>query len=103
MGYDKDRRTLKSLCASLILFEKIVTTPRYARHARSLTEKYITKAKKNDLHAKKQLFALLPQNAARKTFEVLGAKYADRKGGYVRVSKVGKSKDGNYKVQLQLI
>lgn len=102
-GYDTSRRILKSLCASLILHEKIVTTEKYARFARSMTEKLITKAKVNDLHNKRQLFAALPENAARKAFEVLGPKYQDRHGGYIRISKIGKSKDGTYKMQLQLL
>ncbi|MCL5435726.1 MAG: bL17 family ribosomal protein, partial [Patescibacteria group bacterium] len=41
----------------------------------------------------------MPQNAARKVFEVLGPKYKERPGGYLRMTKVGNSKDGTSKVQ----
>jgi ribosomal protein L17 len=49
------------------------------------------------------LFALLPANAARKVFEVLGPKYLERKGGYTRISRFGKYKDGGAKVIVELV
>lgn len=49
------------------------------------------------------LFARLPKNAAKKVFEILGPKYRDRAGGYVRLARVGVHKDRTSKVRLELI
>ena len=103
IGYDSSRRVLKSMCSALILYEKIQTTSKRARLVKSEVEKLITKGKREGLHAKRQLFSSLPPNAAKKVFEVLAPKYKTRPGGYVRMVKVGKLKDGTAKVQLEFI
>jgi large subunit ribosomal protein L17 len=102
-GRDHARKLLRTMAASAIVYEKIQTTSARAKIIRSVVEKLITKAKKGDLHNKRQIFAALPMNAARKTIEVLGPKYMERKGGYTRIVRIGKSKDGMPKVQLELV
>jgi large subunit ribosomal protein L17 len=102
-GYDKNRRLKRSLAASLILYEKIRITSSRAKLIRSYVERLITKGKTGNLHNNRQLFAALPNNAARKVFEVLGPKYKERKGGYTRMVKVGKAKDGTTMIQVELI
>ena len=94
---------MRSLAASAIVYEKIQTTEARAKITRSVVERLITKAKKDDLHNKRQIFAALPANAARKTIEVLGPRFKDRKGGYTRIVRLGKAKDGMPKVQLELL
>jgi large subunit ribosomal protein L17 len=102
-GYGKSRRLEKSLAAALILYEKITTTANRGKYIRAHVEHLITKGKAGSLHKNRQLFAQLPQNAARKVFEVLGPKYKDRAGGYTRMVKVAKAKDGTTRVQVELI
>jgi hypothetical protein len=52
--------------------------------------KAVTLAKRGDLHARRQAAAQLKQDAhVAKLFEVLGPRYAERQGGYVRVLKAG--------------
>ncbi len=102
-GRDHARKLVRSLAASVIVYEKIQTTEARAKIARSLVEKMITKGKKNDLHNKRQIFAALPANAARKVFEVLSPRFATRTGGYTRIVRLGKAKDGMPKVQLELV
>jgi len=102
-GYNYDRQMLKALATALILQEKITTTEKRGKLLRSQVERLITKGKNSDLHLKRQLFALLPANAARKVFEVLGPKYLERKGGYTRISRFGKYKDGGAKVIVELV
>lgn len=102
-GYDKNRRLLKSMSSSLILYEKIKTTAARGKIVRTAVEKLITKGKNADLHKKRQLFSKLSQNAARKVFEVLGPKYKDRAGGYTRLVRIGKAKDGTAMVQVELL
>ena len=102
-GRDHARKLVRTLAASAIVYEKIQTTSARAKIARVLVEQMITKAKKDDLHNKRQIFSALPLNAARKTIEVLGPRYKERHGGYTRILRLGKSKDGMPKVQLELV
>jgi large subunit ribosomal protein L17 len=102
-GRDHARKLLRSLASSAIVYEKIQTTEARAKVARQLVEKLITKGKADDLHNKRQIFAAVPANAARKVIEVLGPRYKERKGGYTRIVRLGKSKDGMPKVQLELV
>ena len=102
-GYDKDRRLMKSMASSLILYEKIRLSEKRAKLVRSLVEKMITTAKTNDLHSKRQLIAQLSINAARKAYEILGKKYETRAGGYTRITRAGKAKDGTPQVIVELI
>lgn len=102
-GRDKSRKLIRSLAASAIVYGKIQTSEARAKLARSLVERMITKGKKADLHNKRQIFSVLPQNAARKVIEVLADRYKDRPGGYTRIVRLGKSKDGMPKVMLELV
>jgi large subunit ribosomal protein L17 len=102
-GKDHARKLVRSLAASAIVYEKIQTTEARAKIARQLVERLITKGKKDDLHNKRMIFAAVPPNAARKVIEVLGPRYKERKGGYTRIVRLGKAKDGMPKVQLELV
>jgi large subunit ribosomal protein L17 len=102
-GRDHKRKLLRTLAASIIVYEKIQTTAARAKVARSVVERLITKGKKGDLHNKRQVFSALPLNAARKVIEVLGPRYKTRVGGYTRIVRIGKSKDGMPRVQVELV
>lgn len=102
-GRDHARKLLRTLAASAIVYEKIKTTEARAKQARVLVEKMITKSKHDDLHNKRQIFSALPANAARKVIEVLGPRYKTRVGGYTRIIRLGKAKDGMPRVQLELV
>ena len=101
------RALLAGLAASLVLYEKIVTTRAKAKAAQSLTEKLITKAKKKTLTARRDIIAAIPganANIAKKLMEVLGPRYADRKGGFTRITSLRVRKgDGAEEVLLELI
>jgi large subunit ribosomal protein L17 len=81
---------LRSLATSLVLYEKIKTTQAKAKAVRPFIEKLITKGKRNDLNARRELKKVLYQdNAIRKVLEVLSPRYKERKGGYTRIIKLG--------------
>ncbi|WP_394227706.1 50S ribosomal protein L17 [Paracoccus marcusii] len=96
-GYRRLNRThehRKSLFAnmsgSLIEHEQIKTTLPKAKELRPIVEKLITLAKRGDLHARRQANAQLKQDMhVAKLFDVLGERYKDRQGGYVRIMKAG--------------
>ena len=78
------------MAGSLIEHEQIKTTLPKAKELRRIVEKLVTLAKRGDLHARRQAAAQLKQDAhVVKLFDVLGPRYAERPGGYVRVLKAG--------------
>lgn len=80
---------LKSLASSLILYEKIKTTEAKAKVLRPQVEKMITRAKENNIHNRRELLkALSARNVVDKLLNVLGPKYKDRQGGYLRIVKI---------------
>ncbi|MCE0506791.1 MULTISPECIES: 50S ribosomal protein L17 [unclassified Roseivivax] len=79
-----------NMAGSLIEHEQIKTTLPKAKELRPIVEKLITLGKRGDLHARRQAAAQLKQDAhVEKLFEVLGPRYAERQGGYIRVLKAG--------------
>ena len=79
-----------NMSASLIKHEQIVTTLPKAKELRPIVEKLITLAKRGDLHARRQAAAQLKQDQyVERLFAILGPRYKDRQGGYVRVLKAG--------------
>jgi large subunit ribosomal protein L17 len=79
-----------NMSASLIKHEQIVTTLPKAKDLRPIVEKLITLAKKGDLHARRQAISEIKDlDQVRKLFDVLAARYKDRKGGYIRIMKAG--------------
>lgn len=80
----------RNMSQALIKHEQIVTTLPKAKELRPVVERLITLAKRGDLHARRQAFAKLRDEAmVAKLFDVLGARYAERQGGYTRVMKAG--------------
>ncbi len=96
-GYRKLNRThehrkalFANLAGSLIEHEQIKTTLPKAKDLRPIVEKLITLAKRGDLHARRQAAAFLKEDKdVAKLFAVLGPRYKDRQGGYIRVLKAG--------------
>ncbi len=79
-----------NMAASLIKHEQITTTLPKAKELRPFVEKLVTLAKRGDLHARRQAISAvrdIPQVG--KLFAVIGPRYAERKGGYIRIMKAG--------------
>ena len=78
-----------NMSAALIKHEQIVTTLPKAKDLRPVVEKLVTLAKKGGLHARRQAMAQIrDETQLKKLFDVL-ARYAGRKGGYLRIMKAG--------------
>ena len=79
-----------NMAASLIKHEQITTTLPKAKELRPIADKLVTLAKKGDLAARRQAASQIGDEAmAKKLFDVLGPRYAERQGGYTRVLKAG--------------
>ena len=79
-----------NMACSLIEHEQIKTTLPKAKELKPIVEKLITLAKRGDLHARRLAASKIRQDdAVKKLFDVLAARYKDRQGGYARVLKAG--------------
>ena len=79
-----------NMACSLIEHEQIKTTLPKAKEMRPYIDKLITLAKRGDLHARRMAASQIRQDAAvKKLFDVLGARYQERQGGYSRVLRAG--------------
>ena len=96
-GYRRLNRThehrkalFANMAGSLIEHEQIKTTLPKAKELRPIIEKLITLAKRGDLHARRQASAQLnDEKHVERLFAILGPRYANRAGGYVRILKAG--------------
>ena len=88
-GAHRDAMLANMVC-SLIAERRIKTTISKAKVARSLAEKMVTLGKKGTLAARRKAIATLKQDAQVKVlFEEIAPGFADRSGGYTRITKLG--------------
>jgi large subunit ribosomal protein L17 len=95
----------RNLVTDLLKHEKIVTTEAKAKEIRSLAERMITLGKKGGLHPRRQaLEFILDEKVTDKVFTELATKYAERHGGYTRISKLGpRAGDGAPMIKIELV
>lgn len=69
---------------------KIETTVTRAKEVSSLAEKIITVAKENTLANRRYILSFITkEEVVKKVFDEIAPKYAERKGGYTRITKIG--------------
>lgn len=79
-----------NMAAALIRHEQITTTLPKAKELRPYLEKMVTMARRGDLHSRRLLASRLrDDDMTRKLVDVLGPRYKDRAGGYLRILKAG--------------
>jgi large subunit ribosomal protein L17 len=87
------RHMLSNLAAALFEHGKITTTEARARRLRPYAEKLITFAKRGDMHARRQVLTVVPNKGiVHNLFTEIGPSFADRPGGYTRITKLGPRK-----------
>ena len=87
---DQRRAMLRAMVTYLLENGQIKTTYARAKEVAPMAEKMITLAKKNNLAAYRQALSYLTkEDVAKKLFDQIGPKYADRNGGYTRITKLG--------------
>ena len=91
-----ERLILANLATSLFEHGKITTTEAKARRMRPLAEKLITKAKRGDLHNRRQIQRVIrDKDVVHKLLAEIGPFFADRNGGYTRITKTLPRKGDN--------
>ena len=87
---DHRKAMLRGMVTHLLENGRIETTVTRAKEVRAMAEKMITLSKDNTLHAKRQVLAYVTkEDVAKKLFDEIGPKYADRNGGYTKIVKIG--------------
>jgi len=90
------RLILSNLATELFKHGRITTTEAKARTLRPLAEKLITKAKKGDLHNRREVLKTVRDKSVVHTlFTEIAPTFAERPGGYTRITKIGPRKGDN--------
>jgi large subunit ribosomal protein L17 len=91
-----ERLMLANLATSLFEHGRITTTEAKAKRLRPLAEKLVTFAKRGDLHARRRVMTTIrDKDVVHTLFAEIGPRFADRPGGYTRITKVGPRKGDN--------
>ncbi|KAL3769735.1 hypothetical protein ACHAW5_009195 [Stephanodiscus triporus] len=90
---------LRNMVTSLIKYDRIETTLPKAKELRHLADEVIGYAKRgggrNDVYGRQLASRVVREKPAiERLFEVLGPRYADRDGGYTRVMKLSRPREG---------
>ena len=84
------RWMFRNMLVSLLDHERLRTTLAKAKELRMWADKIITLGKRNDLHARRQAFALLrSEDIVKKLFGEIAPRFKDRQGGYTRIYRMG--------------
>lgn len=86
---------IKSLSSNLILKGRINTTETRGKAIKSVVEKMVTLAKKQNLNSLRLLISRVGKPAAMKLYNDIAPKYKGKNGGYMRVIKVSKARKGD--------
>jgi large subunit ribosomal protein L17 len=93
-GYKLGRLTqhrwalFRNLLTGLFRHERIETTEAKAKAVRGLADHVITLAKRENLHARRQVLSLVPDTeVVGRIFDTVAARFTDRNGGYTRIIK----------------
>lgn len=108
LGRTSDHRKalLRNLTTDMIVKEEIITTEEKAKELRRTVDKMITLGKKGDNNSKRRAASYVRdvrveedgKTAVGKLFEDIAPRYADRNGGYTRITKIGTRRGDNAKM-----
>lgn len=87
---DHRKAMLRAMVTFLLEKGKIETTVTRAKEVSAMADKMITLGKNGDLHSKRQVLAYVTkESVAKKLFDEIAPTYAERKGGYTKIVKIG--------------
>ncbi|MCQ4044323.1 50S ribosomal protein L17 [Streptantibioticus rubrisoli] len=91
-----EKLLLANLAKSLFEHGRITTTEAKARRLRPYAERLITKAKKGDIHNRRLVLEKITDKSVVHTlFTEIAPRYAERPGGYTRITKIGNRRGDN--------
>ncbi|MFI6899825.1 50S ribosomal protein L17 [Nonomuraea sp. NPDC050394] len=91
-----ERLILANLATDLFRYGRLTTTVTKAKRVRPLAERLITKAKKGDIHNRRQVLTVVKdKGVVHHLFTEIAVTFAERPGGYTRITKIGNRKGDN--------
>ncbi|MFH0847325.1 MAG: 50S ribosomal protein L17 [Chloroflexota bacterium] len=95
----------RNLVTDLLKYEAITTTEAKAKEIRAFAEKMISLGKEGSLASRRQALSFVfDEEIAHKVFSEIAPRYAERKGGYTRITKLGpRTGDFAPMVKLELV
>jgi large subunit ribosomal protein L17 len=95
----------RNLVTDLLRYERITTTEAKAKEIRPMAEKIITLGRRGDLHARRQALSFLyDPRVAKKVFDDIAPRMANRPGGYLRITGLEPRKgDGAKMAVIELV
>ncbi|MFI6293354.1 50S ribosomal protein L17 [Nonomuraea sp. NPDC050790] len=91
-----ERLILANLATDLFRHGRLTTTVAKAKRVRPLAERLITKAKKGDIHNRRQVLTVVKdKGVVHHLFTEIAVTFAERPGGYTRITKIGNRKGDN--------
>jgi large subunit ribosomal protein L17 len=95
----------RNLLVGLFRHERIETTEAKAKAVRGLADHVVTLAKRENLHARRQVLSLVPDtDVVARIFDTIAARFSDRQGGYTRIIRGGtRHGDAAQMVLLELV
>jgi large subunit ribosomal protein L17 len=97
---DQRRALLRLLASSLFIKEKIRTSEAKAKELSSFAQKFITKAKNPILASRRELSRFFSKKVVDKLLKDIAPRYKERKGGYVRIIKLGQRKSDSARMAI---
>jgi len=98
------KSTLRNLAASLVLYEKIITTESRAKEVKSIVEHLINQSKTNDLISRRRLLNFFfDKNAVKKVMEELVPRYKKITSGFIRIVKLDNRLGDNAKIAMLIL
>ena len=95
-GPAHERHMLANLAQSLFEHGRITTTEARAKRLRPYAERLVTFAKRGDLASRRRVLGIIPDKGVVHTlFTEIGPGFAEREGGYTRITKIGPRKGDN--------
>lgn len=95
---------MKSLALSLVVNGKIKTTEAKAKSLRPFVEKMITEGRVGTLSSRRSLVSKIGSIGANKIVKDVSPKYSDRKGGYIRITKLpARLSDGSLMAVIEFV
>lgn len=92
LGRRSDHRLamFRNLLTSLFRHERVMTTEAKAKAIRGTADEMVTLAKRESLHARRQVLSMMPDTqVVGRLFDTIAARFAGRNGGYTRIVKIG--------------
>lgn len=95
---------LNSLARSLVLHQKIKTTEPKAKELRPFVEKLVTNGKLGTVAVRRKLSTVVGKSATKEIVDVISKRYDSRKGGYTRITKIGRrDSDGSRMAVIEFV